>query len=143
LADNKVRTSFYVLDVPAYLNFHADGILGWSAMSNNIVSMDFVGHKFEFLAEVPEATRGWEAFPIRTDSGLLDFEIPGHKILAVDSGTIYGVELNPQSWLKWKSAAADPPLSIEAYYTPNSGLVISEEGWADRISVGGLVLTEV
>jgi hypothetical protein len=64
-------------------------------------------------------------------------------ILAADSGMGYGVKLNSQRWHEWKLAHTNQPLSLVAYYTPNLGLVVTEESWADKILLGSLTLTDV
>ena len=52
-------------------------------------------------------------------------------------------QTNPEQWRAWKAAHTNQPMTMAAYYTPNPGLVVSEEGWADKILLGSLPLTEV
>lgn len=89
----------------------------------------------------------WTKFQISTDFYDLALELSsahGQKlILTVDSGADDGVKLGPESWRQWKSAHPNQPITLEAYYTPNPGLVVAEESWADKISLGSLTLTNV
>jgi hypothetical protein len=65
------------------------------------------------------------------------------KIIVMDSGLPYGVELSPQRWREWKVNHTNQPTSMLAYYTPNPGLFVSEEIWPREITIGPLVLTDV
>src|SRR5258708_9770057 len=143
LGVTNLEAYFSVIEMPAYLKWDEDGILGWPAISNNVFSMDFVAHKLNLLTNVPEESRIWLKFQVRTDSGTLDLESIDHKIIALDSGADDGVRLNPQSWRKWKATLTNQPITITAYYTPNPGLVVSEETWANKISLESLTLTGV
>jgi hypothetical protein len=147
IANTNVTTRFAVLDSPAYLKWGADGILGWPALSNNIFSVDFANHTFTLFTNIPDASPGWFELPIPTNTDDLTLELSSGKsqklILALDSGCDYGVKLNPQRWHDWKSAHANQPFTMQAYYTPNPGLVVTEESWADKISLGLLTLTDV
>ena len=147
IADTNFATQFAVVKTPAYLKWDADGVLGWQAVSNNFFFIDFESHTFVFFTNAPEVPPPWIKFNIPADQDDLTLELPadhGEKlILALDSGCAYGVELNPKKWHEWKLAHADQPATLEAYYMPNPGVVVTEEMWADQISLGPLTLTGV
>jgi hypothetical protein len=137
-----IQTHFGVLEIPSYLKWSGDGVLGWPAISNNIFSIDFITHTFHFFTNEPVTSPAWIKLRIQTNSDLA-LELPNGKIIAMDSGSDDGVKLSPQKWREWKTAQTNQPTTIQAYYTPNPGLVVAEEMWADKISLGSLTLTEV
>jgi len=147
IADTNVSTYFRVIESPAYLKFAADGILGWPAVSNNIFSVDFLNHTFTFFTNIPEDSLAWIKFCIPTNNGDLTLELSANKseklVLAVDSGSHSGVELNSKKWHEWSADHTNLAVTLDAYYTPNPGLVVKEESWADKISLGALKLTDV
>ena len=150
LGGSNFKTSLQVLDLPSDisgLNGVGDGVLGWQAFNGNIFSPDFVSHTITFFTKVPHKSLAWIKLPISTNYDDLTLELPTNKskklILAIDSGSSYGVKLNSQEWHEWKLAHTNQPISLVAYYTPNPGLVVTEESWADKISLGSLTLTDV
>jgi hypothetical protein len=141
-----IETAFAVVEIPAYLKATEGGMFGWLAVSNDVFSLDCVTHSVSPLTNARRNFRGWVKCHIQTNSDLT-LELPGKnrpkKIIALDSGTIYGVKLNPEEWRKWKAIHANQPMTMEAYFTPGAGLVVSEEAWADKISLGKLALSDV
>ena len=140
-------TQFGVVEIPTYLKWPEDGALGWPAISNNIFSIDCITHAIIFLTKAPGASVDWIKFHIQTVAGDLTLELPGDKgikkIIAIDSGSPYGVDLSPQRWREWKVNHTNRPTSMVAFYTPDPGLLVSEEIWAREITIGPLVLTDV
>jgi len=147
LGMTNVETQFGVVQIPAYAKWPEEGMLGWPAISNNIFSIDCVSHRIFVLTNVLEASNGWVEFPVRTIEGDLTLEFPGEqgikKIVALDTGDSYGVELSLQEWRQWKIHHTNQPTSISARLTLNSELLVSEEMWAQKIALGPLVLTDV
>ena len=146
LGTNHVRVSLPVVQVPSYFHPSEDGIMGWSALKDNIVCLD--AEDLDILpAEVPETPISWVKLPVQTNSQIMALRIPGIKgeegTVLVDTGSPYGVKLNPQTWRQWKAAHTNQPTTIIAYGSPSIGLVVKEEAWADKISLGQLVLTGV
>jgi hypothetical protein len=147
LGITNIVTRFGVVEIPTYAKLPEDGMLGWPAISNNTFSINFITHEINFLTNAPEASVNWIRFHIQTIAGDLTLELPGDKgvkkIIAIDSGSPYGVELGPQRWREWKVNHTNQPTSMLAYYTPNPGLLVSEEIWTREITIGPLVLTDV
>jgi hypothetical protein len=141
------RTFLAVLEMPTYVIVPGDGLVGWPALSNNIISMDVAANTVDLLTNVPRNTTKWVQFHISTNCDDLTLELMTSKnkklVLALDSGSAFGVELNSQKWSEWKSSHKNQPSTFESYYTPNPGFVVSEESWADEISLGSLTLTDV
>jgi hypothetical protein len=148
LGSTNAKTSFAVVDIPAYLSskWPEDGTMGWDAISNNIFSLDCDSHRINLLTNVPVDSAGWIKLCVLTNNDDLALELSESKneklALALDTGSSYGVKLNPKRWHDWKSQNTDQPITLEAYYTPNPGMVVSEESWADQISLGPLTLTD-
>ncbi len=149
LGSGIVETCFAILNVPTNLTPNFDGVMGWPAVSNNVISLDCANQSFGFLTNAPGEVSGWIKCRIRLNqpNSDLTLEVPGEngpgEIISLDSGTAYGVKLNRKRWRQWKAAHAYQRMTLIAYYTPNPGLVVSEESWADKISLGLLTLTDV
>jgi hypothetical protein len=147
LGFTNIETRFGVVEIPAYLKAGEDGALGWPAISNNIFSIDCDAHEVNFSQNLPNKLAGWTKFHIQTIAGDLTLELTNgkklEKIVALDSGTPYGVMLNSQKWHGWELVHTNRPMTLEAYYTPTPGLVVAKEGWADKVSLGALTLTDV
>ncbi len=147
IARTNLAARFSVVNIPGFLKWDAVGVLGWPAVSNNLFSVDFASHTFSFLTNLPATSAGWVKLRISTNVDLLGLELAvrhGRKdILLLDSGSANGMALNAKAWQDWKSAHARQPVTLDAYYTPNMGLVIKEESWAEKISLGSLTLTKV
>ena len=141
-----VNTRLMVLETPSYLKPGVDGALGWQAFSNNIVSLDCATHTLCPYTGGTEELKNWIKCRIQA-YGILTLELPaknGHDVLiALDSGADDGVELNSREWRNWYNSHAGQPMTLDAYYTPTAGLVVSKEGWAKKISLGTLTLTDV
>jgi hypothetical protein len=130
----------------SYLKFEAGGTIGWQAFSNNIVFLDCAAHTIRLYTNSTRELSGWIKCRIQTNS-ILTLELPAKnykkRLVALDSGSGDGVELNSKEWSNWDIAHAGQPMTLDAYYTPIAGLVVSKEGWADAISLGTLTLTDV
>lgn len=142
-----METTFAVEEVPTYLKTEMDGFMGWPALTNNVFLLDCLNHEIHFLTNAPSNMDGWIKCHIETNYSDLTLELPGknnlYKIICLDSGSDYGVELNPQKWQEWKANHTNQPITLEAYFTPNPGLVVTKEAWADKISLGILKLTDL
>jgi Aspartyl protease len=147
LGSIKIETRFAVADLPGYLTHGLDGLIGWPALTNNVFSLDCVAHTLSLFTNSVADLAGWLKLRIQSVSGVLGLELPGgenpREILVLDSGATQGVQLAPQKWREWKAAHTNQPLTLEGYYTPGAGIVVAEEGWAGKISLGPLTLTEV
>ena len=141
-----LNTPLLVLEIPSFLRPGVDGALGWQALSNNIVSLDCATHTLSLYTGGTKELRDWTKCRIHSD-GILTLELranDGHNVLiALDSGSADGVELNSGEWRDWYASHAGQPMTLDAYYTPMAGLVVSKEGWARKISLGTLTLTDV
>ena len=140
------KVCFAVAEIPSYLKPDEDGVVGWQALTENVFSLDCVNYAANSVTIGRKEFRGWVQCHIQTNADLT-LELPDKKrsreIIALDSGSTFGVELNQQQWHEWKNSHPNQPTTMEGYYTPGSGLVVAEEGWADKISLGKLTLTDV
>jgi len=138
---------FKVLNIPAYMKYGGEGVLGWPGISGNILWLNLEKHELLAVSNVPPACLAWPHFRICTNYEYLVLELPTRNgvtpLLAIDSGSGYGVELGPERWQKWKSTHPRQPRSYEAYYSPSSGVIAKEEAWAETILIGPLALTGV
>jgi hypothetical protein len=149
LGMTNLQTEFAVVETPKYLSskWPEDGTIGWPAIRNNIFSMDCISHRIDFLTNVPDESLSWFKFRISTNYEDLSLELPANNgkrlIITIDSGSDVGVKLNSKKWQEWKQDHSKAPVTLDAYYTPNPGLVVKEVSWAGKISLGKLILTEV
>jgi hypothetical protein len=141
-------TTFLVLDVPAYASPDTDfdGLIGWWTMSQNILRIDAVAGKLTPLPTVPKQTAQWVRLSILAliNSGTLDLQIPhdGHTngVLCIDTGSDFGLALPDREWKRWREAHPHTPITLDTVYTPSDGFFVTQEAWADEISVGPVVL---
>ena len=139
------RTPLGVITIPDYLKTSVVGLLGWPALSNNIISLDAVNHRLSFLKYVPEPVKAWTKVSLDTNEQLA-LEIPGagsNNIVAVDTGKDRGISLPPEQWRQWKAAHTNQPITLDAFYMPGAGLVVEEESFARQFTIGSLTLSNV
>lgn len=156
LEGKKMWTSFLVLDPPAYVSADFDGIIGWYHISHNagwfhisqkILRIDATASKVTSLPKVPTETAQWARLSLLTNFGVLDLQIPhgdhSNGVLRIDTGSPSGLALPAQEWRQWKEAHSHTPITLTTDFTPEDGFFATEEAWADQISVGPVVLTDV
>lgn len=141
------ETSFLVLDVPPYVSANFDGLIGWWFIEPNVLRIDAIARKVTFLPKLPAQTAQWARFSLLTNFGTLDLLIPHsdhtNGVIRIDSGTDSGLALPAQEWHRWKEAHPKSPITIDADCTPDDGFFLTEEAWADQITIGPVVLTGV
>jgi hypothetical protein len=141
-----IETSVAIGEVPPGVKPNVDGMVGWPALSNNVFSVNFVTHTLTLFTNETQSFADWLPCRIQTNLDLvLALPTRDHSkpIIALDSGSAYGVALSPKKWIAWQHAHANQPMTMEAYFTPGAGLVVTKEGWADKISLGNLELNQV
>lgn len=140
------QSYFMVFNFPTYVRVDFDGFLGWYP-SQNVVQIDAAARKVDFFSKVPRRTDIWTRFPVNTNFGTLELEVPhndrANGMISIDTGSDGGLDLPPSEWHRWKDAHPNSPTTLRTFYTPSSGFVIREEGWADRVCIGSLVLNGV
>ena len=142
-----VRMPLGVVEMPDFLDLHADGVLGWGAVQDNVLEIDAAASRIIFAPTVPREAMGWTKLRLQSGSGFLSLEIPhpGHAtgLILVDTGFSGGVALPPAAWGGWKSVHAHAPTTLDSYFMPGAGLVVKEETWAKGIGFDTLLLTQV
>ena len=143
------KMSFLVLDPPAYVSADFDGIIGWWTISPNVLRIDAVAREVTFLSKVPKQTAQWSRLSLLaiTNSGALDLQIQHsdrtNGVLCIDTGFDHGLALPAQEFRRWKEAHPQCPMTLETVFTPADGFFVTEEAWADQMSVGPIILTGV
>jgi hypothetical protein len=144
---NESTIEFAILNFPNYSPPDFDGMIGWPSIHHNVLQLDASKRNLEFLPGLPKQVASWARFPINTNSGMLDLEVAncasGNGMIFIDTGCDWGLGLPHQAWRQWKDSHPHSPRTFKTYYTLNDGFMVLEESWADRISVGPLVLTNV
>lgn len=141
------KMTFLVLDPPAYVSANFDGLIGWCTISPNVMRIDGVAKEVTFLSKVPKQTAQWARLTVLTNLGALDLQIPHgdrtNGVLCIDTGSDLGVEVPAQEFRRWKKAHPQSPMTLETAFTLADGFYVTEEAWADQISIGPVVLTGV
>jgi hypothetical protein len=140
------RTTFLVFDGPmSHSDF--DGLIGWYSLSQTILRIDGSAHKVVLLPDLPNAVIQWSRFQAATNMGVLDLKIPDpggkDRVLCIDTGSDNGFALPASRWLGWKQEHPQRPMTLETFFSPIDGFCIEEQSWADEISVGSLLITDL
>jgi|SRR5208282_3031997 len=143
------KTSFLILDLPAYVSPYADfdGLIGWWNIRQNVLQINAVAKEVTFLQKVPTKTAQWAQLFLLTNSSTLDLQMPHsdrtNGVLCIDTGDNGGLALPEQAWRRWKETHPHIPITLETAFTPDDGFFVTEEAWADQIFVGPVVLKGV
>ena len=137
---------FQVVNSPSYLRWDVDGVVGWDAIYRGIFCIDALAKSVVILPAVPAEITSWLRFPVATNS-IFALEIPHGSSpatsLFIDTGSSGGVALGPEEWRKWSAANINEQTTLQAYFMPGAGLVVTKEMWAGELAFGPLRLTEV
>src|SRR5207249_3106611 len=76
LDQDKIKTSFGVIEVPTMLAWDVDGVLGWKPLSENIFMIDARLGVVSSLNEVPKEVATWVQLKLRSNSAVLRLEVP-------------------------------------------------------------------
>jgi Aspartyl protease len=144
-------TTFLVLDPPGYVraNIDIDGLIGWWTLSPNILRIDAEAGKVTPLLAMPKQTAQWNQFSILalTNSGALDLQMPhndrANGVLCIDTGGDYGLALPDNEWKRWRELHPYISITLDTFYSPSNGFYVTQEAWADEISIGPIVLRGV
>ena len=121
------------------------GVVGWPVLSRQIVSFKPAGNNehVNIEAVLPTDQKGW--LKVRVLPGpILALEIPGAAgdavIVRVDTGDSDGVILRTEPFRSWRKKNPATPTTLTARMLPATGLMISQEVWADEIDLGQMLL---
>lgn len=144
--DTSVKTRLEWGELPKGVNLEFDGTIGWPSVNNRIFSMDAATRSMIFLDRIPKEAASWTKLRVQPNSSLLNLEIPGTEgktaVIFLDTGDTFGLTLNPQKWMEWKTAHTNQPMTLEAGYTGPLGFFAAEEAWVHEITLGPFKLTE-
>lgn len=148
MAGTTLKTALATVRLPPWEHLEVDGMVGWSAIGQNLLFIDAENLAFRFLDKLPEQVNGWTQLHIDTNSAILRLELPddqGHEeTLLVDTGDPSGgIELPPQKWREWKTAHKHHPFTLRATYSPADGPGFAEESFARIFAIGPLLLRNV
>lgn len=144
--DLSKRVRFGVHDMPEYVRFDADGVIGWSELRGKIFQIDASDRQIRPLAKLPDDMAGWMRLRVIPTREMLIMEVPssdaGPGLIFVDTGNPFGVGLSPDHWRMWQAAHPGAQETRHIYYTPGADVVVCAEMWATKIAVGPLMLTD-
>jgi hypothetical protein len=148
---SRLTTSFTVIEPPHNLAMteNADGLVGWGAISENIIEFDGARSEFKFLSKVPTETKNWTKATLFTkdpSAGLaleLQAAVNSNMVVLVRTGTRGGVGLPWPNWREWKTSHPRQFSTINSYYEIEWGRVAREQMWASSFTLGPLSLTDL
>jgi len=147
LQSASVKTRFQVFDLPPYLEAGMDGVVGWGPLRRNRFQVDAEARTVTWLANLPKAALTWTKLRVVRRSACLELELPRSNgksgTIFVDTGDSKGVGLNPQDWHEWRLLHSNRPITLTSFFTPGAGLLVKEEAWANKLSLGPVMLTQV
>ncbi len=123
-----------------------DAALGWPEVRANILVFDAGTRTVAAVPELPAYTAEWMPVAIHAGEVLtVDLPLGAGKTgrVLIDTGSPLGVGLAPAQWREWRAAHPLATLTSKRYVGPNIGTAILQEGWADKITIGPLTLTDV
>ncbi|MFC1499337.1 aspartyl protease family protein, partial [Verrucomicrobiota bacterium] len=138
-----------VLDVPSYFAKNIDGVVSWNALRprNGLLRIDSNNNTATGLTALPHDIDQWSKWNLNTNANILAFSLTntplGNGAIFIDTGTPRGLELCPKLWKKWQRDQSDQASTLNATYTPASGLLVSSEYWTDQWNIGGFSIDNV
>ena len=137
---------FAVIDLPGFIRSELDGVIGWGTISQNIVEISHAPNKFKFHDKLIIDRSLWRCYKIRSDLDSLVMQIPKKQgdfvHVLIDTGSYSGVKLRPEIWRQLVDSD-NKKLTLSALFTPGKGVVVSEETWAQRLVLEGIIFREV
>jgi len=137
-----------IVDLPDYIRAPGiDGVLGWGTINQNVVEIYPEKKKIIIHNKLSVDTSQWICWNIRSDLNNLVVEIPkkdGEKgYILIDTGSPYGVSLNTDRWQQWIQENPNQHSTLFAVSYLGQGLLIIEEKWAKKLTLGELTFTDV
>jgi hypothetical protein len=147
IASNTMRTPLAVVTLPGYLKYETDGVIGWDFLSQGVLVFDALKKKVSMQEELPGEVSGWSCWNVRPGAKRLIVEIPSQEqnpeTIMIDTGSPSGAKLAPQRWQQWVEAHRDLPATLNAFFLPGVGIIVTEERWAPVFALDGMVFHEV
>lgn len=117
-----------------------DGVLGWANFKENIFLIDATHRRLVPLKAAPRREDGWLRFRIHRNARVLEAEIPiegRSKLLLIDTGSEFGLELSHDQWQRWLAAHPQAPRTVSSFFTPAVGYPsLREVAWAPVYNLG-------
>jgi hypothetical protein len=128
-------------------SYGVDGLLGWQAVRDNILLFNSQQHTISRLDKLPVEVAAWLKFKIHPGE-LLAIEVPladgqtGN--LLMDTGSnIDGIAMPQDQYQHWRSTHVGAKVYPLRYFTNGALTKSSERAWANEVSVGPLILTDL
>ncbi len=138
---------FAVIDLPPSVDTEAEGALSWRRMADAVLVFNPKEATLWISNAIPSAAKDWTKFALRKDSQILGFQAEASAdekySIYIDTGSEGGVEVNTQTWNRLLSEEPEPRITLVAYYTPGAGLMVAEEIWVKKLTVGRLEIRDV
>jgi TPR repeat protein len=141
------KTQFLVLNRRSHWDKEKDGVFSWTLLRSNVFDVKAPG-LFNITNEVPPEARTWPTYSQKTDSPFLMFYVlhgddPHRAAVYVDTGLDGGISLSHTLWKEWEARHSAAPSTVEAVESLNGNIYFKRVIWADRISIGSLVVSNV
>src|SRR5260221_2599814 len=113
-----------VFKVPSYLHESMDGLVGWSAVSDQVLVFNTLSNTVQFVREVPQEAAQWTRLDLRFWETTLVLKAPEHGrtgFIVVDTGSESGLGLSPPLWRAWRGFRPAQPVDLPPFYMPAPG----------------------
>jgi len=138
---------FAVVDLPEYMNYDCEGILGWGGLKHTIMEIYPSSRDIKIHDTLTIEKSEWQCLDIRTDLDILvikmSSEEPTQDCLLIDTGSPFGLSVRKELWQQLVGDTAEQNTTNMATYSPGVGLVIDKEKWVKEINFGGLKFHEI
>jgi hypothetical protein len=142
-----LQTQLGVVDLPTGMRTQTEGVVGWPNLGGDVLEFNAASTELSCPRTVPDKARDLLKFRLVSTARALILEIPGAKTnlgsLLIDTGNQDGLGLASRLWREWTNNHPQRARTLIAYAGLATGIIVREEAWADSISVGPLVLTQI
>lgn len=136
-----------VIKLPNHIRPPIDGLLAWSGVRKGIIRIDAAAMQVGPRTNLPQDIDQWSSWQIDPERRLLTVKIQQtsdpNAMFIIDTGSPFGVELNTTRWKDWCVKHPNRPTTLTANYSPNTGLKVYEETWADKLTLGRFSISQV
>lgn len=138
---------FAVADMPEFLNTEIAGVLSWSGLKDQMITIDPYSHRLQIHAALEFEKSEWKSLDIRTDMNVLVVKTSDENgqqdNLLIDTGSPDGLTVKKELWRQLTDDKTNQNTTLTSIYTPGVGLTVDQQQWINRVDFGGLPLRNI
>lgn len=139
--------TFAVVDIPDYMNFECDGLIGWGGIKNLMVQLDPLSKSLKVQEVIKFDKSKWKCLDIRTDLNILVIkgsnENTTRDSLLIDTGFSGGLTVRKELWQQLTGDETLQSTTLTAIYSPSVGLTVNKEKWIHEVNFSDLKLRDI